>query len=77
MTGRTRSEARGIAVRGRGTASAYADESIANEGALMTDPTPTERVADLVSDARVSMFTTMTEDGRHVSRPMDREVRLS
>jgi general stress protein 26 len=36
----------------------------------MTDQDPTQRVAQLVSDARISMFTTMTEDGRHVSRPM-------
>jgi len=36
----------------------------------MTDQTPTQRVAELISDARISMFTTMTADGRHVSRPM-------
>ena len=27
-------------------------------------------MAELVDDARISMFTTMTDDGRHVSRPM-------
>ncbi len=36
----------------------------------MTESTARERIAELVSDARISMFTTMTEDGRHVSRPM-------
>jgi general stress protein 26 len=29
-----------------------------------------EKVKDLVADARICMFTTMTSDGRHVSRPM-------
>ena len=29
-----------------------------------------EKVKELVADARISMFTTMTSDGRHVSRPM-------
>lgn len=28
------------------------------------------KVAELVDDARICMFTTMTADGRHVSRPM-------
>jgi general stress protein 26 len=27
-------------------------------------------VAELVDRARISMFTTMTESGKHVSRPM-------
>lgn len=30
----------------------------------------TQHVAKLVDDARISMLTTMTADGRHVSRPM-------
>ena len=29
-----------------------------------------EKVKELVKDARICMFTTMTPDGRHVSRPM-------
>lgn len=29
-----------------------------------------ERVAELVDRARISMFTTMTDSGKHVSRPM-------
>ncbi|GGK40109.1 hypothetical protein GCM10010124_36020 [Pilimelia terevasa] len=29
------------------------------------------RVTELIRDADICMFTTMTEDGRHVSRPMD------
>jgi general stress protein 26 len=29
-----------------------------------------EKVKELVADARICMFTTMTADGRHVSRPM-------
>ena len=42
----------------------------------MTDDTPStpeqqrEKVTELVQDARICMFTTMTADGRHVSRPM-------
>ncbi len=38
----------------------------------MTDSTTPEQrhVAELVSDAKVAMLTTMTTDGRHVSRPM-------
>lgn len=41
----------------------------------MTERTETtdngiEKVAALVSDARISMLTTMTDEGRHVSRPM-------
>jgi general stress protein 26 len=30
----------------------------------------TEKVAELVHDAHISMFTTMTDGGKHVSRPM-------
>ena len=30
----------------------------------------TKHVAKLVDNAKIAMFTTMTEDGRHVSRPM-------
>lgn len=38
---------------------------------VMTDQTsPAQHVAELVDRARLCMFTTMTEDGRHVSRPM-------
>ncbi len=29
-----------------------------------------DKVKELVSEARISMFTTMTPEGRHVSRPM-------
>jgi len=37
----------------------------------MTDDTDArKKVTELVKDARICMFTTMTEDGRHVSRPM-------
>lgn len=38
----------------------------------MTDTTASDRqhVADLVSRAEVAMLTTMTQQGRHVSRPM-------
>ncbi len=31
---------------------------------------PTQKIAELVDRARLSMFTTMTADGKHVSRPM-------
>lgn len=38
----------------------------------MSDSTTDDRkhVADLVRDAKVAMLTTMTADGKHVSRPM-------
>ncbi|MGT2426531.1 pyridoxamine 5'-phosphate oxidase family protein [Amnibacterium kyonggiense] len=38
----------------------------------MSDSTTEDRkhVAELVKDARVAMLTTMTTDGKHVSRPM-------
>ncbi|KQO62333.1 pyridoxamine 5'-phosphate oxidase family protein [Curtobacterium sp. Leaf261] len=38
----------------------------------MSDTTSTDQhhVAELVKDAKVAMLTTMTEDGKHVSRPM-------
>ncbi|MFD1720344.1 pyridoxamine 5'-phosphate oxidase family protein [Amnibacterium endophyticum] len=39
----------------------------------MSDSNTTEdrkHVADLVKDAKVAMLTTMTEDGKHLSRPM-------
>ncbi|RIX28427.1 pyridoxamine 5'-phosphate oxidase family protein [Amnibacterium setariae] len=38
----------------------------------MSDSTTDDRkhVADLVKNARVAMLTTMTEDGKHLSRPM-------
>lgn len=36
----------------------------------MTTSESTSQVAQLVSNARISMFTTMTADGKHVSRPM-------
>jgi general stress protein 26 len=38
----------------------------------MTDTTTSDRqhVADLVSRAEVAMLTTMTQEGKHVSRPM-------
>jgi general stress protein 26 len=38
----------------------------------MSDSTTDDRthVAELVKDARVAMLTTMTDDGKHVSRPM-------
>lgn len=38
----------------------------------MTDTTASDRqhVADLVSRAKVAMLTTMTQEGKHVSRPM-------
>jgi general stress protein 26 len=35
-----------------------------------TEQEQRETVRDLVKDARICMLTTMTEDGRHVSRPM-------
>ena len=35
-----------------------------------TEQEQRETVKDLVKDARICMLTTMTEDGRHVSRPM-------
>jgi general stress protein 26 len=34
------------------------------------DPDEVRKVAELVDQARTCMFTTMTDDGRHVSRPM-------
>lgn len=36
----------------------------------MSHETPAAHVAELVRSARISMFTTMTPEGRHVSRPM-------
>jgi general stress protein 26 len=36
----------------------------------MTDNDNRAKVTELVKDARICMFTTMTSDGRHVSRPM-------
>jgi general stress protein 26 len=36
----------------------------------MTDSDNRAKVTELVKDARICMFTTMTADGRHVSRPM-------
>ena len=38
----------------------------------MSDTTPTDQhhIADLMNDAKVAMLTTMTTDGKHVSRPM-------
>ena len=30
----------------------------------------TQKVAELIKDARIAMLTTMTSDGKHVSRPM-------
>lgn len=36
----------------------------------MTSSESTSQVAQLVKNARISMFTTMTADGKHVSRPM-------
>jgi general stress protein 26 len=35
-----------------------------------TEQEQRDTVRDLVKDARICMFTTMTPDGRHVSRPM-------
>jgi general stress protein 26 len=36
----------------------------------MDDQQTRERVTELIRDGRICMFTTMTADGRHVSRPM-------
>lgn len=36
----------------------------------MTDTDGTHKIAELVDHAEIAMFTTMTTDGRHVSRPM-------
>jgi general stress protein 26 len=38
----------------------------------MSDTTPSDQhhIADLMNDAKVAMLTTMTTDGKHVSRPM-------
>jgi general stress protein 26 len=35
-----------------------------------TEQQQREKVKELVADAKICMFTTMTADGRHVSRPM-------
>jgi general stress protein 26 len=35
-----------------------------------TDQAQREKVKELIKDARICMLTTMTGDGRHVSRPM-------
>ncbi len=35
-----------------------------------TEQEQRDKVKELVSEARISMFTTMTPEGRHVSRPM-------
>ncbi|UQU63228.1 pyridoxamine 5'-phosphate oxidase family protein [Couchioplanes caeruleus] len=35
-----------------------------------TEQDKREKLKELVKDARIGMFTTMTADGRHVSRPM-------
>jgi general stress protein 26 len=35
-----------------------------------TEQDQREKVKELVADARISMLTTMTSDGKHVSRPM-------
>jgi general stress protein 26 len=35
-----------------------------------TEQDQREKVKELVKDARICMFATMTEDGKHVSRPM-------
>jgi general stress protein 26 len=37
---------------------------------VVTDETTRERVTELIRDGRICMLTTMTSDGRHVSRPM-------
>ncbi|MEU8243766.1 pyridoxamine 5'-phosphate oxidase family protein [Actinoplanes missouriensis] len=36
----------------------------------MTEQEQRDKVRKMVADARICMVTTMTEDGRHVSRPM-------
>ncbi|WP_433829228.1 pyridoxamine 5'-phosphate oxidase family protein [Actinoplanes sp. CA-015351] len=36
----------------------------------MTEQEQRDKVRDMVSDAKICMVTTMTADGRHVSRPM-------
>lgn len=36
----------------------------------MDDDDARAKVTELIRDGRICMFTTMTEDGRHVSRPM-------
>ena len=36
----------------------------------MSEKTPTQHVAELVERAEIGMLTTMTSEGRHVSRPM-------
>lgn len=36
----------------------------------MSEKTPAQHVAELVERAEIGMLTTMTADGRHVSRPM-------
>lgn len=36
----------------------------------MTDDDPRAKLVELVKDAHICMLTTMTADGRHVSRPM-------
>ena len=37
---------------------------------MSTKESPVQHVAKLVHDARIAMLTTMTSDGRHMSRPM-------
>lgn len=37
---------------------------------LTPEPDVVKRIGALVSDARIAMLTTMTADGKHVSRPM-------
>ena len=47
------------------------DPRMTGEGApTSADPDDVRKVAALVDQARSCMLTTMTEDGRHVSRPM-------
>ena len=45
-------------------------EAAKAEPGHISGPDGRAKVAELVTDARISMMTTMTADGRHVSRPM-------
>ena len=41
-----------------------------DESTDVTDEEARAKITELVRDAKICMFTTMTADGRHVSRPM-------
>lgn len=49
---------------------AFAPAPGGNGTGMTTSHDARAKVTELIRDARICMFTTMTEDGRHVSRPM-------